>query len=96
MSAQRDLVIGVDVGGTTVKAALIGSDGLEYAASERPTPRQLGPDAVIATTIRAIDELRDIVVVRCYRHLVLSRCQAGSFPRVDLLFASKYFAPTSG
>jgi glucokinase len=58
MSAQRDLVIGVDVGGTTVKAALIGSDGLEYAASERPTPRQLGPDAVIATTIRAIDELR--------------------------------------
>lgn len=58
MSAQRDLVIGVDVGGTTVKAALIGSDGLEYGHIERPTPRQLGPDAVIATTIRAIDELR--------------------------------------
>ena len=58
MSAQRDLVIGVDVGGTTVKAALIGIDGLEYGHIERPTPRQLGPDAVIATTIRAIDELR--------------------------------------
>ena len=58
MSAQRDLVIGVDVGGTTVKAALIGSDGLEYGHIERPTPRQLGPDAVVATTIRAINELR--------------------------------------
>jgi glucokinase len=58
MSAQRDLVIGVDVGGTTVKTALIGSDGLEYGSGEWPTRRQLGPDAVIATTIRAIDELR--------------------------------------
>ena len=51
-AVQRDLVIGVDVGGTTVKAALFDSDGLEYGASERPTPRHLGPDAVIATTIR--------------------------------------------
>jgi glucokinase len=58
MSAQRDLVIGVDVGGTTVKAALIGSDGLEHGHSEQPTPRQLGADAVIATIIRAIAELR--------------------------------------
>jgi glucokinase len=58
MSARRDLVIGVDVGGTTIKAALIGSDGLEYGHSEQPTPRQLGPDAIIATIIRAIDELR--------------------------------------
>jgi glucokinase len=55
---QRDLVIGVDVGGTTIKAALLDSDGLEYRRSERPTPRHLGPDAVIATTIEAIVELR--------------------------------------
>ena len=55
---QRDLVIGVDVGGTTVKAALFDSDGLEYCPSERLTPRHLGPDAVIATTIQAIVELR--------------------------------------
>ena len=54
----RDLVIGVDVGGTTIKAALFDSDGLEYCSSERPTPRHLGPDAVIATTIHAIAELR--------------------------------------
>jgi glucokinase len=55
---QRDLVIGVDVGGTTVKAALFDSDGLEYVRSDRSTPRHLGPDAVIATTIDTIVELR--------------------------------------
>jgi glucokinase len=55
---QRDLVIGVDVGGTMIKAALFDADGLEYGSSERPTPRHLGPDAVIATTIHAIVELQ--------------------------------------
>ena len=55
---QRNLVIGVDVGGTTVKAGLFDSDGLEYSSSNRPTPRHLGPDAVITTTIDAIAELR--------------------------------------
>jgi glucokinase len=53
-----DLVIGVDVGGTTIKAALFDFAGLEYSRSERTTPRHLGPDAVIATTIQAIVELR--------------------------------------
>jgi glucokinase len=57
-AARRDLVVGVDVGGTTIKAALFDSDGLEYASSKRPTPRHLGPDAVVATTIEAIVELR--------------------------------------
>ena len=57
-AAQRDLVVGVDVGGTTIKAALLDSDGLEYGHSERPTPRDVGPDAVIATIIRTIVELR--------------------------------------
>jgi glucokinase len=57
-AAQRDLVIGVDVGGTTVKAGLFDSDGVEYRRSERPTPRHLGPDAVITTTLNAIVELR--------------------------------------
>jgi glucokinase len=55
---QRDLVIGVDVGGTTIKAAVFDSDGLEYSGSERPTPRHLGPDAVIETIIHAIVEHR--------------------------------------
>jgi glucokinase len=55
---QRDLVLGVDVGGTTVKAALLDSEGVEYGGGEWPTPRHLGPDAVIATIISAIIELR--------------------------------------
>ena len=57
-AVQRDLVIGVDVGGTTVKAGLFDSEGVEYRRSERPTPRHLGPDAVITTTLDAIVELR--------------------------------------
>ncbi len=57
-AVQRDLVIGVDVGGTTVKAALLDSEGVEYGGGERPTPRHLGPDAVIATIISAVVELR--------------------------------------
>jgi glucokinase len=60
---MSDLVIGVDVGGTTIKAALfdsegLDSEGLEYGRSERPTPKHLGPDAVVATTIDIIAELR--------------------------------------
>jgi glucokinase len=57
-AVERELVLGVDVGGTTVKAALFDSDGLEYGGSAQPTPRHLGPDAVIATTIQAIVEVR--------------------------------------
>lgn len=57
-AAQRDLVIGVDVGGTTVKAAIFDSAGHPYGRSEHATPRHLGPDAVIATIIHTIAELR--------------------------------------
>jgi glucokinase len=51
-----DLVSGVDVGGTTIKAAVFDSDGLENCRSERPTPRHLGADAVIETIIHTIRE----------------------------------------
>jgi glucokinase len=57
-AVQRALVMGVDVGGTTVKAALLDSEGVEHGGTERPTPRHLGPDAVIATIVSAIGELR--------------------------------------
>jgi glucokinase len=57
-AAQRDLVIGVDVGGTTIKAASLDDAGLEYGRSERPTPRHLGPDVVVDAAIQAIAELR--------------------------------------
>ena len=56
-----DLVIGVDVGGTTVKAALLDSDGHEYGRCEQPTPTYVGPDAIVATIIDAVVELRSHV-----------------------------------
>jgi glucokinase len=55
---QRDLVVGVDVGGTTIKAALLDSDGHEYGRSQQPTPRHRGPDAVKAAIINTVVELR--------------------------------------
>jgi glucokinase len=55
---MTDLVIGVDVGGTTVKAALLDSDGREYGRSEQPTPSNVGPDAIVATIIDVVVELR--------------------------------------
>jgi glucokinase len=55
---MSDLVIGVDVGGTTIKAALLDSAGADYGRSERPTPRHLGPEAVVTTTIEVITGLR--------------------------------------
>jgi glucokinase len=55
---MTDLVIGIDVGGTTLKAALFDFEGRDYDSSTRPTPRQLGPDAVVTTIIDVVRELR--------------------------------------
>jgi glucokinase len=55
---MTDLVIGIDVGGTTIKAALFDFEGRDYDSSTRPTPRQLGPDAVVTTIIDVVRELR--------------------------------------
>ncbi len=57
-AVQREFVIGVDVGGTTIKAALLDSAGHEKSTSELVTPKHLGPEAVIATIIEVIDGLR--------------------------------------
>ena len=58
---MTDLVMGVDVGGTTVKAALLDSDGREYGRCEQPTPRHVGPEAIIATIVDTVVELRNHV-----------------------------------
>ena len=58
---MTDLVMGVDVGGTTVKAALLDSDGRDYGRCEQPTPRDEGPDTVVATMIDTVVELRNHV-----------------------------------
>ena len=55
---MTDLVIGIDVGGTTIKAALFDFEGRDYDSSTRPTPRHLGPDGVVTTIIDVVRELR--------------------------------------
>jgi len=56
---MTDLVMGVDVGGTTVKAALLDSDGREYGRCVQTTPRDVGPEAIVATIVDTVVELRN-------------------------------------
>ena len=51
-------VVAVDVGGTTMKAALVGDSGSFLQERSRPTPAADGPDAVITALLELIAELR--------------------------------------
>ncbi|MFC4609259.1 ROK family protein [Streptomyces maoxianensis] len=51
-------VIALDVGGTGMKAALVGVDGTLLHEARRPTGRERGPDAVVESILRFADELR--------------------------------------
>jgi glucokinase len=44
---MRELVVGIDVGGTGIRGALVGADGLVADILRRPTDREQGPEAVI-------------------------------------------------
>ncbi|MFZ1997071.1 MAG: ROK family protein, partial [Solirubrobacteraceae bacterium] len=58
MTASRDdAVIAVDVGGTTIKGAVVNADGGFDRELHRPTPRQHGPEAVIASLLAVVAEL---------------------------------------
>ena len=48
VASSDDAVIAVDVGGTTIKGAVVGGDGAVHHELTRPTPVAEGPDAVIA------------------------------------------------
>ncbi|WP_156725369.1 ROK family protein [Streptomyces apocyni] len=50
-------VIALDVGGTGMKAALIGADGSALHEARRATGRERGPDAVVASILDFADEL---------------------------------------
>ena len=48
----------LDIGGTTIKGAVVDHDGTVMARLRRPTPaRDNGPDQVLAATLAVIDEL---------------------------------------
>lgn len=53
----EDPVIAVDVGGTTIKGAVVGADGGLRRELIRPTPVADGPDAVVAELLAIIFEL---------------------------------------
>ncbi|MBZ4322795.1 ROK family protein, partial [Streptomyces huiliensis] len=52
-------VIALDVGGTGIKAALMGADATLVHETLRPTDREQGPDAVVARILDLAAELRD-------------------------------------
>src|SRR2546421_3678814 len=51
--------IGVDLGGTNLRAAAFDSSGKLLAKVSGSTPIQEGPNAVVADIVRAVDQLRD-------------------------------------
>ncbi|OIK04041.1 sugar kinase [Streptomyces monashensis] len=57
-------VIALDVGGTGMKAALVGDDGELLHRARRATGRERGPDAVVATILDFAAELRAYGVER--------------------------------
>jgi glucokinase len=58
-------VLALDVGGTSIKSALVGSDGEILRATQRPTPIAEGPEAVVAAVRAAAAELRSPAVRGC-------------------------------
>ncbi|MEU6079356.1 ROK family protein [Streptomyces sp. NPDC047108] len=58
-------VIALDVGGTGMKAALVAADGALLHEARRPTGRERGPDAVVASVLDFAEELRSESLARC-------------------------------
>lgn len=52
-----DAVVGVDVGGTTISAAIVASDGRSQAIRSVPTPAQAGPQAMLDTIAQLAREV---------------------------------------
>ncbi len=56
-SDDQRLYLGVDVGGTKVLAALVRESGEIIGRERRPTPRKGGPERVVATLEKAMDDI---------------------------------------
>ncbi|MDN5790692.1 MAG: ROK family protein [Micrococcales bacterium] len=59
-----DAVVGVDVGGTTISAAVVASDGRPQAIRSVPTPAQAGPQAMLDTIARLVREVIELERLR--------------------------------
>ncbi|MFD2349568.1 ROK family protein [Nonomuraea ferruginea] len=53
------LVVGVDIGGTKIAAALVDHSGTLLATATRPTPATEGPDAILTTATALIHTLTE-------------------------------------
>jgi glucokinase len=53
---MRDLVVGVDLGGTLIRAIVTDRDGQKVARSQHPTEGSAGPDTVIARLLATVQE----------------------------------------
>ena len=58
-AAPEPVVIGVDIGGTSIKGVLTGRDGVPRVRLDRPTPVRDGVDAVVEAIIDISSRLRD-------------------------------------
>jgi glucokinase len=52
------LLIGVDIGGTKIAAALVDPDGQVKARRQSPTPVERGAEAILAVVVELVEELR--------------------------------------
>ncbi|MDG4833721.1 ROK family protein [Solwaraspora sp. WMMD1047] len=54
---ERQVVVALDVGGTSIKSGLVGTDGTSRYTERHPTGADRGPDAVVATIGAVADGL---------------------------------------
>ncbi|MBE9143616.1 ROK family protein [Planktothrix mougeotii] len=60
-SEQSVQVIGIDLGGTAIKLGRFAADGTCYESLTVPTPQPATPEAVLATLVEAIAQIRENV-----------------------------------
>jgi glucokinase len=58
-AAPEPVVIGVDIGGTSIKGVLTGRDGVPRLRLDRPTPVREGVDAVVEAIVDVASRLRN-------------------------------------
>lgn len=54
-------VIGIDIGGTTIRGVVIGEDGAQIDSGARPTPSKAGAHAVLTAMLDVLAEAIDVV-----------------------------------
>jgi glucokinase len=70
-------VIGLDIGGTKLAAALVGPDGLVTERAEKPSPADQGPDVMIAAAAQLVRAVRANALSAGVRPVALGVATAG-------------------